>query len=105
MVRLSGLLGAAVTAILLGNGGGIVLGQSRDDASSFASAEEPSPTPEAVAPSVSAESYAEECSDCCNSCFQTTGRKFLQSDHCFDDFVQPVSNPIFAKDPRSLTAR
>jgi hypothetical protein len=30
-------------------------------------------------------------------------RRFLQSDHAFDDFIQPVSNPIFARDPRSST--
>lgn len=30
-------------------------------------------------------------------------REFLQSDHEFDGFVNPVSNPIFAKDPRANT--
>jgi hypothetical protein len=28
---------------------------------------------------------------------------FLPSDHCFDSFVSPLSNPFFFEDPRSLT--
>ena len=28
---------------------------------------------------------------------------FLPSDHCFDDFISPISNPFFFEDPRSLT--
>lgn len=30
-------------------------------------------------------------------------RKPLESDHCFDRFIGPISNPILSKDPRSLT--
>ena len=28
---------------------------------------------------------------------------FLPSDHCFDRFISPLSNPFFFEDPRSLT--
>jgi hypothetical protein len=31
------------------------------------------------------------------------GRKPFQSDHCFDGFISPVSNPFYFEDPRSLT--
>jgi hypothetical protein len=31
------------------------------------------------------------------------GRCCLQSDHCFDQFISPVTNPFFFEDPRSLT--
>src|SRR5262249_44360205 len=30
-------------------------------------------------------------------------RKPFQSDHCFDGFISPVTNPFFFEDPRSLT--
>lgn len=35
--------------------------------------------------------------DCCPE------RGFLQSDHCFDGFIGPISNPVLSKDPRTLT--
>jgi hypothetical protein len=31
------------------------------------------------------------------------GRALFQSDHCFDYFCSPVSNPFFSEDPRALT--
>jgi hypothetical protein len=31
------------------------------------------------------------------------GRALFQSDHCFDGFISPVSNPFFFEDPRALT--
>jgi hypothetical protein len=30
-------------------------------------------------------------------------RAFLQSDHCFDGFASPVTNPFYFEDPRALT--
>lgn len=45
-----------------------------------------------------------DCYDCCD---MFNGRRrflgMLPSDHCFDDFVSPISNPFFFEDPRSLT--
>ncbi|HEY2894147.1 MAG TPA: hypothetical protein VGJ16_08045, partial [Pirellulales bacterium] len=41
--------------------------------------------------------------ECCD-CF--CGKRvlgFLPSDHCFDSFISPLSNPFFFEDPRSLT--
>ena len=42
--------------------------------------------------------------ECCDS---FNGRRrflgFLPSDHCFDRFISPISNPFFFEDPRSLT--
>jgi hypothetical protein len=42
--------------------------------------------------------------DCCDS-FNDRQRIFgmLPSDHCFDSFISPISNPFFFEDPRSLT--
>lgn len=31
------------------------------------------------------------------------GRKLFQSDHAFDRFIAPITNPVLTKDPRSLT--
>ena len=42
-----------------------------------------------------------ECCDCWDDCDRMLG--FLPSDHCFDDFISPLSNPFFFADPRSLT--
>ncbi len=42
--------------------------------------------------------------DCCD-CFNDRRRLLgmLPSDHCFDNFISPLSNPFFFEDPRSLT--
>lgn len=32
-----------------------------------------------------------------------SGRKLFESDHAFDGFIGPITNPVLAKDPRSLT--
>lgn len=37
------------------------------------------------------------CGDCCGP------RGMFQSDHCFDYFISPITNPFFFEDPRSLT--
>ncbi len=39
----------------------------------------------------------------CTTCMQTPKAGFLRSDHAFDDMIMPISNPIFAIDPRSST--
>src|SRR5262249_25617678 len=36
---------------------------------------------------------------CCDSCSTCA----FQSDHCFDQFISPVTNPFLFEDPRSLT--
>jgi hypothetical protein len=41
--------------------------------------------------------------DCCDDYRGRRRFGFLPSDHCFDDFVSPLSNPFFFEDPRSLT--
>jgi hypothetical protein len=33
----------------------------------------------------------------------SSGRSWFQSDHCFDNFASPVTNPFLFEDPRSLT--
>jgi hypothetical protein len=45
-----------------------------------------------------------EAFDCCD-CFNDRQRilGMLPSDHCFDNFISPLSNPFFFEDPRSLT--
>jgi hypothetical protein len=42
-----------------------------------------------------------ECCDCFNGRQRILG--LLPSDHCFDRFISPLSNPFFFEDPRSLT--
>jgi hypothetical protein len=47
-----------------------------------------------------------QCQDIFNNCGQamTAGnRNLFQSDHAFDNFISPVSNPFLFLDPRSLT--
>jgi len=39
----------------------------------------------------------------CGECGCEGGRKPFQSDHCFDDFISPLSNPFYFEDPRALT--
>lgn len=46
-------------------------------------------------------SEAPDCCDCSCDCQRLLG--MLPSDHCFDRFVSPLSNPFFFEDPRSLT--
>src|SRR5690349_21238803 len=43
-----------------------------------------------------------ECCDCYSGRHRLLGL-FLPSDHCFDRFISPISNPFFFEDPRSLT--
>ena len=49
-------------------------------------------------------SRCDDCAECCDS-FNGRRRIFgmLPSDHCFDRFISPISNPFFFEDPRSLT--
>ena len=47
-----------------------------------------------------------QCGEFFNNCGQamTAGnRNLFQSDHCFDNFISPVTNPFYFEDPRSLT--
>ena len=41
---------------------------------------------------------------CCEECREgLCGGWILPSDHCFDDFISPMTNPVFVEDPRTLT--
>ena len=47
-----------------------------------------------------------QCGEFFNNCGEamTAGnRNLFQSDHCFDNFISPVTNPFYFEDPRSLT--
>src|SRR5579875_962841 len=52
-------------------------------------------------------SFWDRCKDfvniCCGEDASATGRCFLQSDHAFDYFASPVTNPFLFEDPRALT--
>ena len=51
-------------------------------------------------------SFWGQCGEFFNNCGQamTAGnRNLFQSDHCFDNFISPVTNPFYFEDPRSLT--
>lgn len=43
------------------------------------------------------------CNSCCTICDRIPLLNKFPSDRCFDDFIMPVSNPVWAIDPRSLT--
>ncbi|WP_417391679.1 hypothetical protein [Gimesia sp.] len=49
--------------------------------------------------------YSSEACDCnaCTLCDRIPLLNKFPSDRCFDDFVMPVSNPVWSIDPRSLT--
>jgi hypothetical protein len=57
----------------------------------------------------SADNCRDGSSDCdwCDACDSCNNPKrivgILPSDHCFDRFISPLSNPFFFEDPRSLT--
>ena len=57
-------------------------------------------TPAAVVTQATA---PKECCSDCNGWFASGGRRPLESDHCFDNFIGPISTPVYSKDPRSLT--
>lgn len=59
-------------------------------------------TEQASTPGPVTEAALGECSTCFTDCC-CPKRRFLESDHAFDGFIGPITNPIFAKDPRSLT--
>ena len=40
---------------------------------------------------------------CMGALTPTGNRAWFQSDHCFDNFISPLSNPFRFEDPRSLT--
>lgn len=48
--------------------------------------------------------YCNSCNNAsCPTCGSGCGRGLFESDHCFDDFVEPVTNPVYFEDPRSRT--
>ncbi len=54
--------------------------------------------------------YSSECNNCncydnrsCNLGLCGLGSLIQPSDHCYDDFISPISNPVFFEDPRNLT--
>jgi hypothetical protein len=50
-------------------------------------------------------SFWDRCKELCGGCCgdSGSGRCLFQSDHCFDYFASPVTNPFLFEDPRSLT--
>lgn len=40
------------------------------------------------------------CNDCCD---ERLFGLFARTDHCYDDFISPLTNPFFFEDPRTLT--
>lgn len=44
------------------------------------------------------------CQDSCGcGCEERIFGLFAPSDHCFDDFISPMTNPVYFEDPRTLT--
>ena len=62
---------------------------------------------------LTADAYDDESGECCNSCGESlccggcgSDRLFgiiAPTDHAFDDFISPITNPAFFEDPRTLT--
>jgi hypothetical protein len=49
--------------------------------------------------------YGESCSSLFTGggCDLTSILSLKKSDHCFDDCISPITNPVFFEDPRTLT--
>ena len=45
----------------------------------------------------------EGCADLFNDCSGKIAGLFRRSDHCFDKFISPITNPVYFEDPRTLT--
>jgi hypothetical protein len=43
------------------------------------------------------------CNSSCDSGMCGLGSLIQPSDHCYDDFISPITNPVFFEDPRNLT--
>jgi hypothetical protein len=54
-----------------------------------------------TSPSRSSNKFGDKMSEWFDNGGNTWGN--FESDHCFDDFISPMSNPFLAEDPRSLT--
>jgi hypothetical protein len=54
-------------------------------------------------PKLTSTSFAEDLSDRLGSVFGTSSGGAFRSDHLFDGFISPVTNPFLFEDPRSLT--
>ena len=58
--------------------------------------------PEVTVPLEQTDAAADACCECC--CAPgLLGGLIKPSDHCFDDFISPMTNPVFFEDPRNLT--
>lgn len=59
------------------------------------------------APAAAGPGFFDRCRDYCGSVFDSNAccaeRGLFQSDHCFDNFISPVTNPFYFEDPRALT--
>lgn len=64
-------------------------------------ANDPSPATDQAAQPVVIDQEIPSDAWACSSCLAE--RRPFESDHAFDGFVGPVSNPVFSKDPRNLT--
>ena len=52
------------------------------------------------------QSYIDQGASCCDNSYACGGvlsRLLLPSDACFDNFISPMTNPVFFEDPRNLT--
>lgn len=69
------------------------------------------PDESACAPGCGEESCGDICGESCTELFGASGGNCLagltsllhKSDHCYDDFISPMTNPLFFEDPRTLT--
>lgn len=65
------------------------------------------PEPECATDGCGEVACGESCADLfgsgCGSCLTGLTSLLHKSDHCFDDFISPMTNPLFFEDPRTLT--
>lgn len=102
MVSLRDLSIAVVSAMVIGLEGGLALGQSTEEPAKAIVPQEASVVQESIGESAMIDANDPAFTEGYRT-WDPAGRRLFQSDHEFDDFVAPVSNPVFAKDPRSNT--
>ncbi|MBX9652190.1 hypothetical protein K2Y11_01085 [bacterium] len=92
-----------LSALAIGLEGGVALGQNAEEPAKPVAPQEASITQGSIGDAVVINEGDATTMEGYRTWGDLSERKLFQSDHAFDDFVTPVSSPVFAKDPRSNT--
>ena len=102
MVSLRNLSIAVVSALVIGMESEVAFGQASEEPAKAIAPQEASVTEGSITETAVIDANDPAFTEGFRT-WDTSGRRLFESDHAFDDFVAPVSNPVFAKDPRSNT--